>query len=87
MVCKNNLLKYIKDFLDYEITQEEYYELSQICYSEHGDLLKTYYPDFNENFMKVVPDACLYYIDEPGLDDNKKRELFRNLICSLYIID
>jgi len=36
--------------------------------------------------MKAVPDACLYYIDEPGLDDRNKRELFRNEISSLYKI-
>lgn len=48
--------------------------------------MKKYYPNFNEKFIKVVPDACLYYIDEPGLDDNIKRDLFRNEISSLYKI-
>lgn len=36
--------------------------------------------------MEVVPDACLYYIDESGLDDYNKRALFRNEISSLYKI-
>lgn len=84
LLCKNNLLKYMKDFLDYAITQEEYYELSERCYSEHGDLLKRYYRNFDIIFMEVVPDACLYYIDEPGLDDNMKRDLFRNEISRVY---
>lgn len=34
--------------------------------------------------MEVVPDACLYYIYEPGSDNHNKRELFRNEISSLY---
>lgn len=76
----------MKDFLNYAITQDEYHELSESCYSGYGDLLKKYYPDFNEKFMGVVPDACLYYIDEPGIDDNINRELFRNEISSLYKI-
>ncbi|EHN13457.1 hypothetical protein [Clostridium sporogenes] len=54
------------------------------CYSEHEDLLKKYYANFNEKFMEAVPDACLYYIDEPGLEDSIKRELSRNEIISLY---
>lgn len=53
-------------------------------YSEHGNLLKKYYANFNEKFMEVVPDACLYYVDEPALEDSIKRELFRNEIISLY---
>ncbi|RXI44641.1 hypothetical protein DP145_09510 [Clostridium tetani] len=56
------------------------------CYSEHGDLLKKCYANFNEKFMEVVPGACLYYIDEPGLEDSIKRALFRNEIISLYKI-
>ncbi|BDR67721.1 Uncharacterised protein [Clostridium tetani] len=76
----------MKEFLDNKITQEEYYELMEKCYSEHGDLLKKCYANFNEKFMEVVPDACLYYIDEPGLEDSIKRALFRNEIISLYKI-
>jgi hypothetical protein len=84
VLCKNNLIQYMKDFLNYIITQDEYYELSERCYAEYGNLLEKYYSNFNEKFMEVVPDACLYYIDEPGLDDHNKRELFRNEISSLY---
>ncbi|WP_373897768.1 hypothetical protein ACER0A_011020 [Haloimpatiens sp. FM7315] len=65
LLYKNNLIQYMKDFFDYTITHEEYYELSKRCYSEQGDLLKKYYPNFNEKLMEIVPDACLYYIDEP----------------------
>ncbi|WP_017415842.1 hypothetical protein [Clostridium tunisiense] len=83
LLCKNNLIQHMEDFLDYKIAQDEYYELSERCYSEYGDLLKKYYPKFNQKFMEVVPEACLYYIDEPGLDDNS-REIFRNEISNLY---
>lgn len=34
--------------------------------------------------MEVVPDACLYYIDEPGLDYFMKEELFRKEINEVY---
>lgn len=83
MLCKNNLIQHIEDLINYKITHDEYYELSERCYSEYGDLLKKCYPDFNQKFMEVVPEACLYYIDEPELDDNS-REIFRNIINNLY---
>ncbi|MBS5955073.1 MAG: hypothetical protein KIB53_14795 [Paraclostridium bifermentans] len=84
LLCKNNLIQYMKDFLNYIITQDEHYELSERGYAEHVNLLEKYYPSFNEKFMEVVPDACLYYIDESGLDDHNKRAIFRNEISSLY---
>lgn len=50
----------------------------------HGNLLERYYPCFIKLFIEVVPNACLYYIDEPGIDEFTKEELFRKEINELY---
>lgn len=84
LFCKNTLIQYIKDFLENKITKEEYYDLSERCYSMYGNLLQTYYPYFNKVFIGIVPNACLYYIDEPELDDFMKEELFRKEINEVY---
>ena len=84
LYCKNPLIQYMMEYLGEEINSEEYYELSERCYSMYGDLLKRYYPCFNKLFIEVVPNACLYYIDEPGIDEFTKEELFRKEISAAY---
>lgn len=39
LFCKVSLLKYIIDYLEKKIDKEEYYGLSEMCYSMYGDLL------------------------------------------------
>lgn len=84
LFCKNTLIQYINDYLENEISKEEYYDLSERCYSIYGNLLQMYYSEFNDIFLEVVPDVCLYYIDEPGLGDFMKDELFRKNINEVY---
>lgn len=48
LFCKNTLIQYIKEFLENKITKEEYYDISERCYSMYGNLLQTYYPCFNK---------------------------------------
>lgn len=40
LLCKNNPIQYMKDFLNYIITQDEYYELSERGYVEHKFIRK-----------------------------------------------
>ena len=84
--CKNTLIKYMEQYLDGKINRVEYYEYSEEMYSMYGDLLKIYYSTFNEVFINRVPDACLCYIDEPGLDEVSKEQLFRKEILETYNI-
>lgn len=73
----------MKQYLQGKISRAEYYENSEKMY---GDLLEIYYSKFNEIFMNRVPDACLYYIDEPGLNEATKEQLFRKEILEAYNI-
>lgn len=84
ILCKHNLIQYMKDYLENKIDEDEYYSLSELCYSSYGDLLQREYPIFNKRFMATVPDACLIYLDEPGLDDDTRKKLFRNEIVKIY---
>ena len=77
------LLKQIKEYLDGEITKEEYYEMAEPFYSEYA---KTYEnPAFHKYFLDTVADACTIYIDEPGLMPRQKDELFRRSLNEAYI--
>lgn len=84
LFCKVSLLRYIMDYLEKKIDKEEYYGLSEMCYSMYGDLLEKYYPSFNTIFIETIPDLCMYYIDEPGLDASMKDRLFRKGINEVY---
>lgn len=80
---RENLLKQIKDYLDGKITKEEHYEMAGPFYSEYA---KTYEnPAFHKYFLDTVADACIVYIDEPGLTPRQKDELFRKLLREAYI--
>ncbi len=82
--CKNMLIKYMEEYLQGMISRLEYYEYSEELYSRYGDFLKSCYSSFNKLFMERIPDACLYYIDEPGLNEVTKEELFRKEILETY---
>ena len=81
---KENILNQIKDYLDGKITKEEYYELAERFYSEYADTYQN--PLFHEYFMNIVADACLYYIDEPGLTLEIREKMFHKSLNEAYII-
>lgn len=84
LFCKESLIQYMIDYLENKIDKEECYYCLEKCYSMDGDLLEKYYPSFRKIFFETVPDLCLYYIEEPGLDDAMKNELFREGINEVY---
>lgn len=84
LFCKESLIQYMIDYLEKKIDKEEFYDGSEKCYSMYGDLLEKYYPNFKKIFFETVPDLCLYYIEEPGLDDAMKDEFFRKGINDVY---
>lgn len=82
MVIEQQLLSQIKKYLDHEITREEYAVLSESYYSENESLIKD--TQFDEAFTKSVPDACLFYIDEPGGSEEEKEKSFYSIMSQVY---
>ena len=68
------LLDQMKDYLDGRITKEEYYDQAEPFYTEYANTYEN--PLFHKCFMDTVPEACLFYIDEPGLTSEIKESKF-----------
>lgn len=85
LICKKKLKEFMKEYLDNNMTLDEYYIFSEKYYTKYGEYLKFYYPIFDQIFLSIVPDACLYYIDEPGLSFDEKAKLFRKEIEKAYM--
>lgn len=85
LICKKKLKEFMKEYLDNNMTLDEYYIFSEKYYTKFGEYLKFYYPIFDQIFLSIVPDACLYYIDEPGLSFDEKAKLFRKEIEKAYM--
>lgn len=82
MFFRETLLKQIKEYLDGKITKEEYYFISEEFYSKYASTYEN--PLFHKCFLTNVADACLFYIDEPGLTPEKREELFYQSLSEAY---
>lgn len=80
---KRELLAQISRYLNSEITKEEYADIAESFFTRHAELIVN--SRFYRVFIDSVPDACLYYIDEPGLIEEKKEKLFREQLTSTYL--
>lgn len=40
---------------------------------------------FYNVFTDIVPDACLYYVDEPGLTEEQRETLFYEQMDNAYL--
>lgn len=76
---ENQVLQQILDYLIGKITKEEYSGIAQEYMTLHGDNLIERNILFYQKFMELVPDICLYYVDEPGDSDHKEREFRKNI--------
>ncbi|WP_346914195.1 hypothetical protein [Clostridium sp.] len=85
LISKKKLIQFMKEYLDNNMSSDEYYTLSEKYYTKYGEYLKFCYPIFDQIFLSIVPDACLYYIDEPGLNFDEKTSLFRKEIGNAYM--
>lgn len=79
---KEILLKQMKEYLDGEITKEEYYALAESYYSDHTEECDDQV--FKKFFLETVADACTCYIDEPGLEPELKEREFRKVLEKAY---
>lgn len=83
MKFREILLSQMKDYLDGRITKEEYYDQAESFYTEYANAYKN--PLFHKCFMDIVPDACLFYIDEPGLTPEIKESRFHEALQEAYM--
>ena len=63
------------------ITKEQYAQIAEAYCSEYGYLIEN--TQFYKTFMGLVPDLCLYCVNEPGAADRKEKE-FRDGILAVY---
>lgn len=82
MEFRETLLGQIKDYLDGRITKEEYYDWAEPFYTQYADSDEN--PLFHKCFMDTVADACLFYIDEPGLTSEIKELKFHEALQEAY---
>ena len=71
---KKEILNQIRRYLKGEITKEEYYDIAEPFYSEYADCCND--EIFKNKFFETVVNACIYYIDEPGLTPEIKEKKF-----------
>lgn len=82
MVVEQNLLNQMKRYLDYEITREEYADIAERYYSKNAkELVDT---KFDKVFSENVPDACMFYIDEPGGMEEENEKAFYEIISKAF---
>ena len=75
---KKGVLNQIRRYLNGEITKEEYYNISELFYSENANCCND--EIFKRKFLDTVADACIIYIDEPGLTPEiKEKEFYKEL--------
>jgi len=81
---KETILNQIKEYLDGNITKEDYYEMSEEFYSKYANTYQN--PLFHECFIHTVADACLLYIDEPGLAPEVREKMFHQSLSEAYLL-
>lgn len=75
---KKEILNQIRRYLKGEITKEEYYDIAEPFYSKYANYCND--EIFKRKFLDTVVDACIYYIDEPGLTPEiKEKEFYKEL--------
>lgn len=79
---KRILLEQIQEYLDGEITKEEYEAMAEPFYSQYCHLIIE--PSFYKIFSEEIPDCCIINVDEPGNEIEKERD-FRKILTETYI--
>ena len=65
------LLNQIELYLNGKITRQTFNFIAEEYYTENADLIVN--TKFHEVYSQIVPDACLFYIDEPGYEVDKEK--------------
>ena len=77
-----NILKQIRSYLEGEISKEEYYNIAEQYYNKYVDSCDNI--AFKKCFLDNISDACLLYIDEPGLTSEEREKQFFEVLKSTY---
>ncbi|MDD3137883.1 MAG: hypothetical protein PHX08_02795 [Lachnospiraceae bacterium] len=80
---KEELLAQINSYLSNEITKEAYYTIAEAYFTKHAQYIKN--TAFYYEYINVIPDACLIFIDEPGLSSQEKEKQFRLALEMVYV--
>lgn len=64
-----------------KITKEQYAKIAEAYCSEYGYLIEN--TQFYKAFIGLIPDLCLFCVNEPGAADQKEKE-FRDGIQEVY---
>lgn len=80
---ERELLSQLSKYLNGEITKEEYANIAETFFSGYAKIIEN--RKFYRVFVDSVPDACLFYVDEPGLTEEKKENLFREQLTNAYL--
>lgn len=68
---KVTLLNQIEQYLNNEITRKTFGYVAEEYYTENAHFIEN--TEFYETYNRIVPDACLFYIDEPGYEEDKEK--------------
>ena len=79
---KRILLGQIREYLDGEITKEEYEAMAEPFYSQHCHLIVE--TSFYKIFSETIPDCCIINVDEPGNEIEKERDFWK-ILTETYI--
>lgn len=80
---KRELLVQISRYLNNEISKEEYANVAESFFTCYAELIKN--TKFYSVFTDIVPVACLYYVDEPGLEEEQREVLFQEQLANAYL--
>ena len=72
----------MRDYLNHTITKEQFYHLSECFYTDHAKYIKG--TEFDKIYFSLIPDACLFYIDEPWSNDTDSETSFKKTIEDAY---
>ncbi|MBQ3125187.1 MAG: hypothetical protein IJC09_07205 [Clostridia bacterium] len=74
---KLTLLNQIEQCLHNKIEKSEFAYLAEQYYSENACFIE--HTDFFEIYKEIIPDACLFYVDEPGTESEKEKHFYAEL--------
>ena len=67
---RETLLQQMQHYLTGLISKEDYALYAEEYYSSYGHILEG--TEFYRIFSDNIPDCCLFYVDEPGNEDEKE---------------
>jgi len=76
------LLSQISKYLNGTITKEHYYGIAEKYFSDYGSIISN--TKFRDTFLQIIPDACLFYLDEPGMSEVEKEQKFHKELTTVY---